>query len=82
MIGTAKVKPSFYRCRECLYEQLDYNVILDCNKCSIKNRPCAILKIEKTIWKTYALVLYEDDGSLEEVSLDRLCDVKLKEVKE
>lgn len=82
MIGTAKVKPSFHRCRECLYEQLHYNVVLDCDKCNINNRPCAILEIKNTSWGTHALVLYEDNGKLEEMSLDRLRDVKLKEVKE
>ena len=61
---------------------MDHNAILDCNKCSINNRTCAILEIKNTFWNTYALVLYEDDGSLEKVSLDRLCDVKLKEAKE
>ena len=80
MIGTAKVKPDSYRCRECFEEQMSYNVHIDCNKCSYNNRACAILEIKDTFFGAIAIVFYEDNSSLEKVPLDRLRDVKLKEV--
>lgn len=75
---TAKLKPDFFTCRNCLDIQMEYNQVENCSKCSINNKECEIISTGSNFWNgDYAIVLV--DGEMKKVSMSRLYDIKEKE---
>lgn len=71
----AKLNPIFATCRNCIDEQIMYEQVEDCNKCTLKNKECQIISMGYNFWSgDYAIILI--DGKLEKVSQSRLYDIR------
>lgn len=72
-IGKCKLKIPGSRCRSCVQEQRDNDVIIDCNKmCTLKNKEYDILGLEYGLLGAKAIVF--DGKETIEVLLSRLTD--------
>ena len=72
-----KVKPTADACVMCSGVDDYFGVISDCNKCSYNTTEYELLQIGKGIFGAYAFVLA--NGQVQQVSLDRVYDIKEKE---
>lgn len=71
---TCSVKPYRWICRNCLDEQANIGVILDCDTCPRYSKRYEILSMGNGIFGNKATLL--DDGTVITISQDRLFNLK------
>ena len=75
MLGICIVKPDTDTCCSCIEEQINHNIYLSCDECSMNQNEYHLIQLCPGFFHDYAMV--ERDGEISKVDIRRIHHVQL-----